>query len=75
MLEAWRVITYRRHLRTSLMTSVIVGSILFVINQLDIVLSGDAGVSVAIKIALTYCVPFCVTNVGILAATRQRSEH
>ena len=46
----------------------IVGTVLFAINQLDIVLRGVATPVVWLKIALTYLVPFCVSNLGILIA-------
>lgn len=49
----------------------IVGTILFTINQLDVVLSGRATVGVWLKVGLTYLVPFCVSNWGILVATRR----
>jgi hypothetical protein len=39
--------------------------VLFAINQLDIVLHGAATPVVGLKIALTYLVPFCVSNLGV----------
>lgn len=44
---------------------------LFTINQLDVVLRGAATPLVWAKIALTYLVPFCVSNLGILIASRR----
>ena len=44
---------------------------LFVINQLDVVIRGAATPVVWLKIALTYVVPFCVSNLGILIASRR----
>ena len=41
------------------------------INQLDVVLRGNAGIVVWTKIAVTYLVPFVVSNLGILVATRR----
>ena len=67
------VVRYPPHLRRSLLTAVIVGTILFVINQLDVVMGGDATTATWIKGALTYLVPFVVSNVGILIATQERS--
>ena len=49
-----------------------VGSILFCINQLDVVLRGDATTAVWLKGGLTYLVPFCVSNAGVLVATKRR---
>jgi hypothetical protein len=48
-----------------------VGTILFTINQLDVVLDGGATAGVWLKVAVTYLVPFCVSNWGILVATRR----
>ena len=67
--EALRVIAYRPHLRRTLLTALVVGTILFGINQLNIVMAGHATEIVWLKIAVTYCVPFAVSNVGILIAT------
>jgi hypothetical protein len=54
--------------RRSLLTMLIVGSILNIINQ------GDAlALSAAIdwwKLVLTYCVPFCVATFGAYSAYR-----
>ena len=49
-----------------------VGTLLFVINQLDVVMSGDATPRTWVKAASTYVVPFCVANYGVLTATRHR---
>lgn len=47
-----------------------VGTVLFGINQLDVVLRGDATALVWVKSAVTYLVPFCVSNAGVLVASR-----
>ncbi|HUF32345.1 MAG TPA: nitrate/nitrite transporter NrtS [Acidimicrobiales bacterium] len=70
--EAMAVIRHPPHLRRTLLTALIVGTLLFCINQLDVVLAGDATSTVWFKGALTYLVPFAVTNVGILIATHRR---
>ncbi|GAC1596495.1 MAG: hypothetical protein NVS3B21_20350 [Acidimicrobiales bacterium] len=69
-LEALQVVVHPAHLRKTLLIAVVVGTVLFMINQLDVVLQGRATAIVWIKIALTYVVPFCVSNVGILIASR-----
>jgi len=68
--EALRVVRYPPHLRKTVTISVVVGTILFCINQLDVVLRGDATTAVWIKSAVTYLVPFCVSNAGVLVASR-----
>jgi hypothetical protein len=64
------VVAYRPHLRNTLLIALVVGTILFCINQLDVVLRGDADVGVWIKSGTTYLVPFCVANAGVLVASR-----
>jgi len=66
--EAVRVVAHRRHLSRTVATAVVVGTILFAINQLDVVLSGRATTGTWLKIGLTYLVPFCVANIGVLLA-------
>ncbi len=62
---------HRPHLRQTIRIALIVGTVLFVINQLDVVLRGGATPVVWFKIALTYLVPFCVSNLGILIASHR----
>jgi len=68
--EALRVVMYRPHLRKTTTIAVVVGTVLFAINQLDVVLRGDATAVVWVKSAVTFLVPFCVSNAGVLVATR-----
>ena len=70
--EAVRVVLYRPHLRKSLPIALVVGTVLFAINQLDVVVRGDADLAVWIKIVVTYLVPFCVATAGVLVGTRRR---
>lgn len=72
--EATAVVLYPPHLRKTVRIALVVGTILFAINQLDVVLRGDATVALWLKAALTYVVPFGVSNSGILVATRRPSE-
>ena len=72
--EAFKVIAYPPYLAKTLRIALIFGSILFAINHLDEVLSGHATSAVWIKGALTYLVPFCVSNLGVLVASRRRAE-
>ena len=50
--------------------ALVVGTVLFVINQLDVVLSGQLTPLIVAKIALTYLVPFSVSTYSSLAASR-----
>jgi hypothetical protein len=69
--DAVRVVAYGPHLRKTTLIALAVGTVLFCINQLDVVLRGDATTSVWVKSAVTYLVPFCVSNAGVLVATRR----
>lgn len=68
--EAVSVVCYPPHLRKTVTIALIVGTVLFCINQLDVVLRGDATTAVWLKSAITYLVPFCVSNAGVLVASR-----
>jgi hypothetical protein len=72
--EALGVMLYRPHLRKTVRVALLVGTILFLINQFVVVLRANwrPGASVWIRSALTYLVPFGVSNYGILVATRRR---
>jgi hypothetical protein len=51
----------------------LVRTLLFCVNQLDVVLRGDATAGTWVKAGLTYLVPFCVANAGLLSGTRRRA--
>lgn len=51
--------------------ALVVGTILFAINQLDAVLRGELSLILAAKVALTYLVPYCVSTYSALEASRQ----
>lgn len=74
--SSWReipgVCLYRPHLRKCILIALIVGTILFAINQLDVVLSGRATATVWFKSGLTFFVPFCVSNYGIIVACHRK---
>ena len=76
--STWRgalaVVAYGPHLRRTILVALVVGTVIFCINQLDVVLRGQATAATYVKGALTYLVPFCVANYGILVATRRHTE-
>lgn len=72
--EALRVIAAPSHLRRTLSIAAVVGTILFSINQLDVVLRGDATAVVWVKVAVTYLVPFCVSNAGVLVGSQRTTR-
>jgi hypothetical protein len=59
-----------RVLKRSLKVSVFVGTILMLINHGDKILNGTIGMEILIKIAVTYCVPFCVSTYSSVSARR-----
>lgn len=62
-LVRWRTLaTSRKVIYRSLKVSLLVGSILVLINQLDVFLSGQLALSNYIQMLLTYCVPYCVST-------------
>lgn len=67
------VVRHRPHLRRTLLTTLIVGTVLFAINQLDVVMSGDASMTTWVKVVLTYVMPFVVSNLGIVFATQEQA--
>lgn len=69
--EAVRLICRRHNLVRTIGVALLVGTVLFCINQLDVVLGGGATASTWMKSALTYVVPFCVANYGVLTATHR----
>jgi hypothetical protein len=69
--EAWAIVCKSSNLRNTITIALIVGTVLFIINQLDVVLGGGATWFVWLKVFLTYLVPFVVSNIGILSVTRR----
>lgn len=50
--------------------ALVVGAVLFAINQLDVVVSGQLTALVAGKIALTFAVPYSVSTYSALQVNR-----
>jgi hypothetical protein len=59
--------------RKAFFTAAVVGTILTMINHGDIILQGNW--PPFIKIALTYCVPYCVTTWGAIIGKKAQWEH
>ena len=58
-------------LRRSLVVAVVVGTILILLNQGDILFTGSIPGALYWKVPLTYCVPFCVATYGALTNSRR----
>ena len=72
--EAWSIVCKGCNLKNTVRIALVVGTVLFVINQLDVVLRGEATWFVWFKVGITYLVPFIVSNAGILSVTRRRTK-
>ena len=62
------------HLRRTVRIALVVGLVLTAINQLDVMLRGDATALTYGKCALNFVVPFVVSNLGLLAGRAQRDR-
>ena len=65
------VVFRANNLRQTVAVALVVGTVLFVINQLDSVIAGRATAATWAKVVLTYLVPFCVANYGLLIGQRR----
>ena len=73
--EVPRVVLYPPHLRRTTLIALVVGTVLFAINHLDEVLTAKATRGTWIKSAVTYLVPFTVSNLGLLVGSRVRKRY
>jgi hypothetical protein len=58
-------------LKRSFLTALVVGTLLILLNQGDVILSGSWRPGLYWKIPLTYCVPFLVASWGALTNSRR----
>ncbi len=72
--EIPRVCLDPRNLIRCITAALIVGTILFFINQADVVFGGGATTLTWIKIGLSYLVPFFVANYGIVLASQRSAS-
>jgi hypothetical protein len=69
-----RIVFMREHLRKTVRIAFVVGLVLTAINQLDVIIEGDATARTWVKVGLNFCVPFVVSNLGLLAGKRAERE-
>lgn len=74
MRAALSIVFRREHLRKTLKIALIVGCILTLINQLDVFLNDEATTVTFVKTGLNFCVPFVVSNLGLLAGKGAEAE-
>lgn len=60
--------------RTASRIALIVGSLLSLVNQGEVLASGDATIATGVRIVINYLIPFTVASVGYLAPFRVRSR-
>lgn len=70
--QAARIAFLRTTLRKTLKIAAVVGTLLSIINQGSVIAGGDATVATWVRVGLNYVVPFCVSSLGFLSATRRR---
>jgi hypothetical protein len=68
--QALAICMRREHLRRTLRIALVVGIVLTLINQADVIIGGDATAITWMKVGLNFCVPFVVSNLGLLAGKR-----
>lgn len=66
-----RCVSHRPYLVRTTTTALAVGTLVFCINHLATVLEGDATTGMWLATGFTYLVPFCVSNLGLLAGRRR----
>ncbi len=58
------------NLRRTVRIALVVGTVLTLINQADVLLGREATAITLVKVALNFVVPFVVSNLGVITATR-----
>lgn len=69
-LEASILICRGRTVRPAARISAIVGTVLTLVNQGDVLLSGGMDAATAMRIAANYAIPYVVSSIGFLASYR-----
>jgi hypothetical protein len=59
-------------LRKTIKIALVVGTLLSLINQGSVIFGGHATAVTWVRVGLNYVVPFCVSSLGYLSATRAR---
>jgi hypothetical protein len=72
--SAPHVVFRRDILRRTIPIALAVGTVLSLVNQAHVVVRGDAGVATWLRVATNYVIPFVVSSLGVIAATRAESR-
>jgi hypothetical protein len=71
--DAARLWFSRQALRKTIKIALVVGTLLSLINQGSVVFGGRATWVTWVRVGFNYLVPFCVSSIGYLSATRTRA--
>jgi len=69
----WDTCIAPSNLRRTVTIALVVGCVLSLINEGDVLVHGHATGSTGLKIGLNFVVPFIVSNLGVLAGTKTAS--
>ena len=61
-------------LRKTIKIALVVGTLLSLVNQGSVIFGGHATAVTCVRVGLNYLVPFCVSSIGYLSATRARGN-
>jgi|Cruoilmetagenom7_1024161.scaffolds.fasta_scaffold12115_3 hypothetical protein len=67
----WEIACNRRVVQRAARVAILVGIVLAVINHGDRILQGDIDTTAALKILMTFCVPYSVSTYSSVLATRE----
>ena len=64
---AFAVVCRREYLRRTAAIALVVGLFLNLVNQAGVIAGGEATAGTWVRVALNFCVPFVVSNCGLVA--------
>ena len=62
------------HLRRTVTIALVVGTILTLVNQGDVMLAGHVSAAIALKVAANFAIPFVVSNLGLLSGRQGQDD-
>lgn len=69
--EALALCFRRTTMRRTVPIALIVGTILSAVNQAGVIMQGDTSWVTWLRVAANYLVPFCVSSLGFLSASKK----
>jgi hypothetical protein len=71
-MQGMRLFLHGVTVATAWRVALVVGTLLSVVNQGVTIAEGEATWGTWVRVAVNYCVPFCVASIGFLSACRSR---